>query len=526
MKLLKLGICLSVCMIGYAGTAAASSSLGVTGTTGQLLSQVSTAAGSGNFGGQNGAAKSASFRAPSGIAIHPDGSVWIADSMNHLIRKLSDGRLSTEAGWMGLQDSKGLPSGTLLEGTKSEAVFQDPQGIAIDSQGNVYVADTGNHAIRKITTDGQIVTLAGDGVQGNQDGKGMKARFNSPSDIAIASDGTLYVADTLNHLIRQIATDGTVTTLNHPSDRIIELVPGYVERTGDYRDGELSAAQFNEPSSIVIDKSGNLYVSDTGNHLIRYIDLKEKMVRTAAGNATLKYSADGLYKDGDFRDGEASDASFNFPKGIALTSEGGLVIADSLNHAIRYLYDGQVTTLAGEAEKFGWADGVESAAQFHIPVDVAVDAEDQIWIADSQNQLIRKLAFYRYPDQLSNQGTVQVLIDQIPVSFSAPLQSVNGWTMAPVRTLAESLGAKVSYETANGREQVLISKDDLRLEWTVGENVLVGYRDSTQLFRKSLQAVPFTEKSTVYAPIRTIAEELGFAVQWSAEYQAIILREK
>lgn len=331
-------------------------------------------AGSGAVGELNGPASSASFRQPAGLAILADGSVLVADSGNHLIRKISTGTVSTYAGFTVYRDAKGFPAGLLLDGPLNQSMFHQPQGLAVDQNGALYVADAANHAIRKITPQG-VVTIAGDGVQGDRNGTGKEARFHSPSDVAVAEDGTLYVADTLNHAIRKVAPDGSVTTLNSLSERTVELASGYLESAGDFRDGKLSEAKFNEPSGIVLDAKGNLYVSDTGNQRIRYLDLENETVTTVAGGGEA-YAKDALYAEGSYADGEAAAAKFQFPKGLAVTADGGLLIADSMNHAIRYLHQGKVTTLG---------------SSFSMPVAVKVDALGKIWVADASAQTIQQI---------------------------------------------------------------------------------------------------------------------------------------
>jgi len=331
-------------------------------------------AGSGAVGELNGPASSASFRQPAGLAILADGSVLVADSGNHLIRKISTGTVSTYAGFTVYRDAKGFPAGLLLDGPLNQSMFHQPQGLAVDQNGALYVADAANHAIRKITPQG-VVTIAGDGVQGDRNGTGKEARFHSPSDVAVAEDGTLYVADTLNHAIRKVAPDGSVTTLNSLSERTVELASGYLESAGDFRDGKLSEAKFNEPSGIVLDAKGNLYVSDTGNQRIRYLDLENETVTTVAGGGEA-YAKDALYTEGSYADGEAAAAKFQFPKGLAVTADGGLLIADSMNHAIRYLHQGKVTTLG---------------SSFSMPVAVKVDALGKIWVADASAQTIQQI---------------------------------------------------------------------------------------------------------------------------------------
>lgn len=357
--------------------------------TSPATQSVSVKAGNGQFGEDNGPAHSASFRSPMGIALHPDGSVYIADTKSHLIRKLFQESLSTYAGFTFSQDASGYPIGTLYDGSANLSVFQDPQGLALDASGNLYVADTGNHAVRKVTVQG-VTTIAGDGVMGSRDGKtGSEARLHSPADVAVAPDGTVYVADTLNHVIRKIAADGKVTTLNSPSTRVVELSHGNVEPAGDFKDGPLAAAKFNEPSGICIDAKGNLYVSDTGNQRIRYIDLQLQTVSTVAGITTTKYEPNSLYMTGGYTDGAAAAAQFQYPRGLALTAEGGLVIADSQNRAIRYLHDGKVTTLS--PAQSAASTTATPTSPFQLPVDVAVDATGAIWVVDSFGNTVLQL---------------------------------------------------------------------------------------------------------------------------------------
>lgn len=332
-------------------------------------------AGTGAVGELNGHALSASFRQPMGVVVLPEGAAFVADSANHVIRKIAEGTVATSAGFTVSRDAKGFPVGTLLDGPLDQSMFQHPQGMDVDREGNLYVADSGNHAIRKITPQG-VMTVAGDGVQGYQDGQGKEARFHSPGDVAVAPDGTIYVADTLNHAIRKITATGQVTTLNSLSDRMMAWTSDYVDSVGDFRDGKLSEAKFNEPSAIALDAKGNLYVSDTGNQRIRYIDLQNETVTTVAGEASVTYMKDSPYAEGGYTDGAAATARFQAPRGIAVTAEGGLVIADSLNQAVRYLHDGQVTT---------WVSG------FDLPIDVDVDSQGNVWVVDAFAQTIRQI---------------------------------------------------------------------------------------------------------------------------------------
>jgi sugar lactone lactonase YvrE len=211
---------------------------------------VTTMAGSGKPGFADGTGAEASFNTPQGVAVDASGNVYVSESGNHRIRKISpSGVVTTVAG-------SGKPG--FADGTGAEANFKSPTGIALDAVGNVYVSDTGNHQIRKITPSGVVTTLAGSGKPGFQDGQGTKASFNVPFGLAVDRNGNIYVADMGNHRIRKITPDGFVTTLAGSGKAAAE-------------DGYSTAASFNLPWGVAIDEFGAVYVSDQENHKIRKI---------------------------------------------------------------------------------------------------------------------------------------------------------------------------------------------------------------------------------------------------------------
>lgn len=188
-------------------------------------------------------------------------------------------------------------------------------------------------------------------------------------------DGTLYVADTLNHVIRKISVSGEVTTLNAPSDRVVEIIPGEVEWAGDFRDGPLENAKFNEPAGLTLDAKGNLYVSDSGNHVIRYIDFSTNTVSTIAGHFQA-YSSKAMYAEGNLVDGSAEEAAFQFPIGLAISEEHGVLIADSVNKSIRAIKDGQVQTIV---------------SGFKNPVGITIGTDGKIYVVDSYDNRIYQI---------------------------------------------------------------------------------------------------------------------------------------
>ena len=327
---------------------------------------VSTLAGlAGSIGSANGTGNAARFYAPHGVAVDSAGNVYVADSSNHTIRKITPaGVVSTVAG---LARNFGNS-----DGTGSVARFQFPKGVAVDSAGNVYVADSDNFTIRRITASGMVSTLAGlAGSSGSADGTGSVARFQVPKGVAVDSAGNLYVADTINDTIRKITPAGAVSTLAG--------FPGIFN--GGSADGTGSAARFNVPSGLAVDSIGNVYVADTENYTIRKIT-PAAVVTTLAGLAGTIGSADGT----------GSAARFYYPSGVAVDDAGNAYVADRNNHTIRKITpSGMVGTLAGLAGTGGSADGTGSAARFSLPQGLAVDSAGNVYVADTGNSTMRKI---------------------------------------------------------------------------------------------------------------------------------------
>ncbi len=319
---------------------------------------VTTFAGSGVMGTANGQGKAASFSNMMGLAVDSLGNVYVADSHNNLVRKISpDGLVTTVAG-SGLVGS--------ADGRVDTASFFNPAGIAVDKRGNLYIADTHNSLIRKITPTGLVSTLAGRVLPLAKTVRDTQLRLDNPVGIAVDSNGTVYVADCGKDLIRKIDSSGKVTTLAGDG------TPGASDGQGTY-------ASFYLPGGIAVDPSGNLYVSDTYNNMIRKIS-PTGLVTTLAGKKT-KGSANG----------RGREASFWRPAGIAVDHEGNLLVADVGNNKIRKVTpDGMVSTFAGSGLR-GSTNGPDTTASFYKPYGIAVAPDGTIYVADFQNNLIRKI---------------------------------------------------------------------------------------------------------------------------------------
>jgi len=318
----------------------------------------------GNLGGpgsSDGVGAAATFNFPEGVAADTAGNVYVADTYNRTIRKITPaGIVTTFAGTAGVIGS--------ADGVRSAATFSDPGGVAIDKAGNVYVADTGNSTIRKITPAGVVSTLAGKaGAGGSADGTGAAARFQGPYGVATDAAGNVYVADTYNATIRKITPAGVVSTLAGK--------PG----AGGSADGTGAAARFQGPYGVATDAAGNVYVADTGNNTIRKVT-PAAVVTTLAGGV-----------GGGYADGLGRAARFNLPIGVATDATGHVYVADLQNCAVRKITSsGLVTTLAGN-NGYGSADGAGAFAQFQNPHGVATDVAGNVLVADTENYTIRKI---------------------------------------------------------------------------------------------------------------------------------------
>ena len=328
---------------------------------------VTTVAGTGHAGHKDGSVLEATFRDLRAIAMNAEGHLIVVDKFDSVIRKIIPGKSVTTIagtpGKRGFQNGKG-----------SQALFAQPEGIAISSKGEIFVADSRNNVIRKIDQAGNVTTFAGSGAGGLADGVALKATFSLPMGLAFDPKGNLFVADTGNNCIRKISPAGVVSTFAG-------------SRTRGYKDGPASQARFIQPGDLVTDDKGNVYVAESGGNRIRKIDAIGN-VSTIAGSGRPQ-----------FANGIKTAASFNSPRGITAKVSGNTVtlyVADTLNHRIREInhFSGYVGTVAGTGEYKEFRSGPtfgdpKKQATFSKPLGIVYDGKGSLFIVDAYKRVRR-----------------------------------------------------------------------------------------------------------------------------------------
>ena len=316
----------------------------------------------------------------------------MADRYNHTIRQVTAGGVvSTLAGLAGFPSS--------YDGLGDNARFNQPNGVAVDAAGNLYVPDIWNYAVRTISPGGAVNTYLGSlGQGGSADGTGSAARFYVPNGVAVDGSGNVFVADYYNCTIRKATPGGVVTTF-----------AGTPQQSGS-TDAVGSDARFGYPTSLAVDGAGNLYVADYGNHTIRKVT-PAGAVTTFAGLAGTPGTADGI----------RSNARFNNPVGVAVDSLDNVYVADANNQAIRKITPaGWVSTIGGTAGLAGSADGLASAAGFNSPAGIAVDSAGNLYVGDASNNKVRKGSPYFGP-VLVAQPRDQIVVTGDSATFAVPV---------------------------------------------------------------------------------------------------------
>jgi serine/threonine-protein kinase len=315
---------------------------------------VTTIAGEGSPSFADGPALSAKFHFPEDVTVTNDGTIYVTDAGNSRIRKIAAGEVSNFAG-----SNLGF-----VNGNGPAAQFKYPFSITADANGNIYSSDARDSRVRKLTVAANVSTYAGTDEEGFKDGAIAIARFGEEIRVVSDAEGNIYIADSQNNRIRKISVSGTVSTIAG-SD------------TAGFKDGSGEKAQFDFPDGIAIDKQGNLYVADGGNYRIRKIT-PNGQVSTFAGRSEF-----------GFADGDVNTARFDYPTDMVIDNDGNLYVID-VSRIRKISPQGFVFTIAGSLD--GYIDGDGTVAQFQTPDGLGIDKEGNIYIADTNNNRIRKIS--------------------------------------------------------------------------------------------------------------------------------------
>lgn len=376
------------------------------------------------FAGDGGPATRAQLNDPKGLAFDAAGNLYIADSQNNRVRMVDrNGVITTFAG-NGSSSFGGGPRSFNDGGPAINGLLHLPSGVAVDKSGNVFIADTGDNIIRKVTPDGIINTFAGDGYAGFYDKddntqdtippNAIDSEFNKPSDVAVDGSGNIYIADTTNQVVRKVTPEGGITMFAG------DATAGF---KGD--NGAATSAGLIAPTALAVDSGGNVFIMSNGDGRIRKVDTKG-IITTVAGNGVP-----------GFNDGAASGAQFNFPTGIAVDGSGSVYVADSLNLRIRKIAGSTVTSVAGSgAFSYSGDNGPALNAQLGNPAGVAADAAGNVYIADTGNNVVR---------QVSRDGVITNVLG------NSQAGSGDNQLNAPQAVAADTAGNLYIADTLNGR---------------------------------------------------------------------------
>ncbi|MFA7533826.1 MAG: hypothetical protein WCY46_05820 [Tissierellaceae bacterium] len=460
------GLIKTIVMVLIMTMVLASSALGVNNTA---SASGLTVIGSGESARSDGKATEVSFNNPFGIAYSEKlNALIIADTGNHRIASLDlkTMEVKTIAGLNKGEDRFGFPGGGYVDGSLDKAMFNRPRGVAVAENGSIFVADTGNHAIRQIF-DGKVTTIAGGKIAGYKDGKGLEASFLSPSSLALDEDKNIFVADTLNNTIRKIDKTGKVTTF-----------------AGKLGDDKL----LNEPIDLFFDEDGKLYVVDGGNHQIKRLNDKGK-IDLVWGNHSIK-DDESHYWLGGYLDGPGQIAYFNFPKGITGGKDGAILVSDSYNHVIREIKDSNVSTILGTGLA-GEKEDKEFKIYLDGPTGLAYGG-GKLFISDRWNNRIIVI-----PDKGKNLSSIspRLVGDNIVLYLNGSLVEfpdvepmvIEDVVRVPIRALVEAVEGEIKWNDETQEVDINLGGYATTLSHEEGDFIL--YQGRSLLDLKALEGI-------------------------------------
>ncbi|MCL2372005.1 MAG: hypothetical protein FWC78_01200, partial [Defluviitaleaceae bacterium] len=442
---------------------------------------------------------------PIGLAFLGDYLV-IADSMCDRIQ-IINGRDNQHIGTPGRFGLSYGYSGAFIDGFLEYAMFMKPSGVFVTPSGDIIVSDTANHAIRMIT-GAFVITVAGNGTSGFRDGAETHAMFNSPKAAVVCQNGYIYVADTLNHVLRRIDPSGNVS--------LFAGAPG----SSGFADGQLADARFFQPSGLYITGDGVLYIADSANHAIRR--LQDGMVSTVAGRPgeAIRFSD---YFEGGHMDGANAYASFNFPRDIAMLPNGYLLVADSLNHSIRMITPEYTRTILGGGAAGRFHYSAENL-QLTRPEGLAINGE-MLYISDTFNNTVvsvpltdRVLAGRPTREQMlvateltinsrfAFRGDIRIFYGNQRINMGRVQPWIVGDSIfMPIRPLLEALGATVNLCETTGDLTIIVGDTITTLAQGLDYFIMRGMMVTTmhelmRLFPYTIEWFPELSLITVYVP--------------------------
>ena len=420
------------------------------------------------FSGDGGPAINAQLNTPEGLALDPAGNLYIADSLNNRVRMVNaQGIISTFAG-AGASSPDSVPGSFNDGGPALQGLLKRPQGMAADSAGNIYIADTGDNLIREVTTDGLIHSIAGDGYPGylGEDGPAVSSELHTPSDVAVDSSGNVWIADTVNEYIREIVASTGYIHHMVGNNGTANPGPGTEGYTGD--DGSAQLATLYSPVGVALDSKANLYIVEQGDSRIREVNnqtstmtfpgtnlkVQSGWIETVAGTDSIGFNATNTV---------ANTTPLNYPVGMTVDPSGNMFIGDALNLRLRKVANNAISTVAGNGLlSYGGDGSAAAAAQLNAPKGLVADSQGNLYISDTGNNSIRKV---------SANGTISTVAGS-GVSGGAAAGNGSNQFSAPEGMAADASGNVYIADSQNARVVKLSAGGGLT---TVAGNGSPGY---------------------------------------------------